>query len=159
MASITERMAPVVPLVHFLVNSASEGLFEGSRSIGVSKNLPILAAVQECRDPYTAHIFEALMSNTRGASPMTFGPQRIVGWTWGQFVEAAFHASRALKVPVNPLALIQGGKSEPCPKMDRVIGPGDSLSLIVHRGFDCGGFEAEMLKKWEYSFWERQSNG
>ena len=64
-----------------------------------------------------------------------------------------------MKVPVNPLALIQGGKSEPCPEMDRVIGPGDSLSLIVHRGFDYGGFEAEMLKKWEYSSREGQSNG
>ena len=76
MASIAERMAPAVPITHFLVNLANEGLFEGSRSIGVSKNLPILAAVQECRDPYTAHIFETLMSNTRGASPTTFGPQR-----------------------------------------------------------------------------------
>ena len=147
MASLAERMAPHVPIIHFLVNSANEDLFVGSRSIGVSKNLPILAAIQECQDPYSAHIIETLMSNTHGANPTTFRPVQLVGWTWGQFVETALHVSRALKMPVNPLALIQNQKSEPCPPWDSVIAQGDMLSLIVHRGFDYPGFEAEMLKR------------
>jgi len=159
MVSLAERMAPDVPIIHFLVNSANEGLFEGSRSMGVSKNLPILAAIQECQDPYSAHIFETLMSNTRGANPTTFHPEQTVGWTWGQFVETSFQVSRALKVPVNPLALIQNGKSEPCPEMDCVIEPGNSLSLIVHRGFDYPKFESEMLKRREYSPGREQNNG
>ena len=147
MASLAERMAPHVPIIHFLVNSANEALFEGSRSIGVSKNLPILAAIQECRDPYSAHVFETLLSSTRGANPTTFRPDRVVGWTWGQFAEAALGASRTLKTPVNPLALIQNGKSEPCPELDCVIGRADSLSLIVHRGFDYAAFEAALGTK------------
>lgn len=57
MVTLAERMAPQVPIIHFLVNSANEGLFAGSRSVGVSKNLPILAAIQECQDPASAHIF------------------------------------------------------------------------------------------------------
>ena len=145
MASLAERMAPHVPIIHFLVNSANETLFEGSRSIGVSKNLPILAAIQECQDPCSAQIVETLMSNTRGANPTTFHPDRIVGWTWGQFVETALPVSRALKVPVNPLALIQGGRSEPCPDLDCVIEKGNSLSLIVHRNFDYPAFEAGLV--------------
>ena len=145
MVSLAERMAPQVPIIHFLVNSANETLFEGSRSVGVSKNLPILAAIQECQDPCSAHIFETLMSNTHGANPTTFYPQQIVGWTWGQFVETAFQVSRARKIPINPLALIQGGKSEPCPDLDCVIESGNSLSLIVHRGFDYPSFESAMV--------------
>ena len=147
MVSLAERMAPHVPIIHFLVNSANEALFEGLRSIGVSKNLPILAAIQECQDPYSAHIFETLMSNTHGANPTTFYPEQIVGWTWGQFVETALQVSRTLKIPVNPLALIQSGKSEPCPDLDCVIEQGNSLSLIVHRGFDYGSFETALITK------------
>ncbi len=145
MVTLAERMAPQVPIIHFLVNSANEGLFAGSRSVGVSKNLPILAAIQECQDPASAHIFETLMSNTHGANPTTFYPDKVVGWTWGQFVETALQVSRALKVPVNPLALIQAGKSEPCPELDSVIEKGNSLSLIVHRNFDYPAFEAAMV--------------
>lgn len=158
-ASLAERLAPDVPIIHFLVNSANEELFEGTRSIGVSKNLPILAAIQECQDPFSAHIFETLMSNTHGANPTTFSPKEIVGWTWGQFVETALQVSRALKMPVNPLALIQNGKSEPCPAMDCVIEQGNSLSLIVHRGFDYGNFESEMMKRREYSPGKEPING
>lgn len=75
------------------------------------------------------------MSNTHGANPTTFYPQQVIGWTWGQFVETALQVSRTLKPPVNPLALIQSGKSEPCPDLDSVIEKGNSLSLIVHRNF------------------------
>ncbi len=146
MVSLAERLAPHVPIIHFLVNSANEDLFVGSRSVGVSKNLPILAAIQECQDPCSAHIFETLMSNTHGANPTTFYPQQVIGWTWGQFVETALQVSRARKVPINPLALIQGGKSEPCPDMDSVIEQGNSLSLIVHRNFDYPAFEAAMVQ-------------
>ena len=145
MVSLAERMAPHVPIIHFLVNSANEGLFEGSRSIGVSKNLPILAAIQECQDPCSAQIFESLMSNSRGANPTTFYPEQIVGWTWGKFVETAFQVSRALRIPLNPLALIQNGKSEPCPDMECVIEQGNSLSLIVHRKFDYRLFESALV--------------
>jgi len=147
MVSLAERLAPHVPIIHFLVNSANEGLFAGSRSIGVSKNLPILAAIQECQDPCSAQIMETLMSNSRGANPTTFYPEQIVGWTWGRFVETALQVSRATKIPVNPLALIQGGKSEPCPDMDTVIEQGNSLSLIVRRNFDYRAFEAALVAR------------
>ena len=147
LASLVERMAPKdARIMHFLVDPENEDLFEGLRSRAIYADFAIYAAIQECQDEGSVEIFSTLMSNTHGANPTTFYPDCVVGWTWGQFVETALQVSRSLGVPINPLALIRDGKSEPCPRVDEVIDKGDALSLIVHRGFSYPAFEAEMVK-------------
>lgn len=147
LVSLVERMAPKdARIMHFLVDPENEDLFEGLRSRAIYADFAIYAAIQECQDEGSVEIFSTLMSNTHGANPTTFYPDRVVGWTWGQFVETALQVSRALGIPINPLALIQDGKSDPCPGVDEVIDKQDALSLIVHRGFSYPAFEAEMAK-------------
>jgi voltage-gated potassium channel len=146
LVSLTERLAgPTVPVIHILIDPTNEDLFDGLRSKAVYSGFAIYAAIQECRDEGSAEIFTELMSSTRGPSPNTFRVNAVVGWTWGQFVERAMQVSKKLDIPVNPLALIQDGKSDPCPCTDTTIKSGDSLSLIVHRGFDYAAFEREIV--------------
>jgi voltage-gated potassium channel len=147
LVSLVEHMvSEEVPVIHFLVDTDNEQLFEGLRSQSIYSDFAIYAAIQECQDGGSAEIFKTLMSNSRGANPCTFCPDKIIGWTWGKFVEKALWVSQTLNIPMNPLALIQNGKSNPCPHMDCIIEKGDSLSLIVHHGFSYSAFELEMVK-------------
>jgi voltage-gated potassium channel Kch len=147
LVSLVERLAPKdARIMHFLVDPVNEELFEGLRSRAIYADFAIFAAIQECQDEGSVEIFSTLMSNTHGANPTTFYPDKVVGWTWGQFVETALQVSRAMNIPINPLALIQEGRSNPCPGADQLIEKGDTLSLIVHRGFSYPSFEAEMAK-------------
>jgi voltage-gated potassium channel Kch len=147
LVTLAERMVgPDVPIMHFLVDQENEDLFEGLRSKAIYADFAIFAAVQECQDQGSAEIFTTLMSNSHGVHPTTFIADKVIGWTWGQFIAAANKVSQQSKTRVNPLALIHAGQSDPCPAHDSVIAKGDSLSLIVHSGFSYSAFEEELTK-------------
>ncbi len=145
---IVQRLAPPqTPVVYLLVDPNNAKLFAGVKSAAVYLDFAIYAALQELRNRGSAEIFTELMSNSSGANPTTFSPAKVLGWTWGQFGRIALEVSQELRVPMNPLALIRGGKSDPCPDGDMVIQQGDSLSLIVRHGFDYAAFEQAMSQR------------
>ena len=147
LVTLAEELAPPhVPIIYFLVDPANAERFQHLRAKAIPTDFAIHAAIQECQDAGSAEIFSTLMSNTHGANPTTFYPKELIGWSWGDILTAAPKVSRALNLPINPLALIHAGRSNPCPNLDDKIEAGDSISLIVHRGFPYAEFEAEMAK-------------
>ncbi len=141
----TELHAPArVPILYFLVHPGNTELFAGARAKVIPTNFALFAAVQECQEPGSADIFTTLMSNVDGANPRTFTPVKLVGWTWGDLQRSAPDASQRIGSPVNLLALISGGKPEPCPAMETRVAPDDRLSLIVHANFSYPDFEAAL---------------
>ena len=144
--TLAERMAPKdTTIIHFLVDVENEDLFERSRSKPIYADFDVFAAIQECQDKGSAEIFATLMSNSHGANPTTFYPENLKGWTWGQIGRASLQYSQDTGVPVNPLALIKDGKSNPCPVSTSEIADGDAISLIVHRDFSYPKFEAALV--------------
>jgi voltage-gated potassium channel len=139
---IVSRLAPSdTRLTHVLVSPENEWLFKGERSTAIYEIEEVLILVQECHDPHSAAMIQSLLRNSRGANPKTVNPQRIVGWTWGQFLRACLAASEERGIPVNPLALMKEGRPDPCPVLSTVIEKGDCLSLIVPNDFHWERFE------------------
>jgi len=146
--TLTEKMAPAdTTIIHFLVDAENEDLFERSRSKPVYADFDVYAAIQECQDAGSAEIFSTLMSNSHGANPTTFYPTQLKDWTWGEIAKAALQYSQDTGIPVNPLALITKGKSNPCPDANSKVVDGDALSLIVHRTFSYPEFESAVVKR------------
>jgi len=147
LVALAEELAPPhVPIIYFLVDPGNAERFSHMRAKAIPTDFAIHAAIQECQDPGSAEIFSTLMSNTHGANPTTFYPDKLIGWTWGELVNRVPHATKTMNQPINPLALIHQGRSNPCPNLDDIIAEGDSISLIVHRGFSYAAFEVEMAK-------------
>lgn len=119
-------------LMHIIVDGSNEHLFQGLRSIPISRSFEVLAAVQEMRDAYSAVVAEDILSNDRGADLTTVRPTGLDGWTWGEFVSALALLAHRTKLSITPLAIIDDGDVVPCPEVDRVI-RGTMLISVVAR--------------------------
>jgi voltage-gated potassium channel len=130
-----------VRIMHVLVDSKNEWMFENVPSTPVSEGLDTLALVQECQDPYSAAIFEDLLKNSGDANPCTVTPKRVLGMTWSELHMRMIEFGRQTGERVNLLALVREGRVQTCPNPEEVLKEGDLLSIICRRGFDWAGFE------------------
>ena len=142
LSTVTERTR----VLHVLVSPENDWMFAELRSTSVMETLEVLAIVQECQDVHSADIVQRLLLNTQDANPMTVTPERIVGWTWQEFVTYAMPAAEACNVDINPFAIIKSGEPQVCPPRSLRIEAGDLLSVIAHTGLDWAKFE-EALEK------------
>jgi hypothetical protein len=131
-------------IMHVLVDQNHAWLFEGLPSTAILGSLEIFALVQECQGRYSALALETLLLNTEGADPVTVEPKRIVGWTWRELRLRATAASDLLQVPLNPLALVHGGKVNASPSNDDRIDSGDFIMVTAHGALDWDRFETAM---------------
>lgn len=118
-------------LMHMMVDNSNAHLFDGLRSIPISRSLEVLAAVQEMRDAFSAVVAEDILSNDRGADLTTVRPTQLEGWTWGEFVTALAVFAHKSKVNITPLAIIEHDQVETCPDVEREIRRSMLLSLVT----------------------------
>ena len=128
-------------IMYVLVDSENKWMFKGENATDVWQNLEMLTVVQECHDPFSASIMARMLTNTEGANPATVRPEKVVGWTWGEFCDGLRAAARESNVRIAPLALIHDGVGETCPDWDQRIEENDLLSLLVYPGFEWADFE------------------
>jgi voltage-gated potassium channel len=133
-----------VRIVHVLVDSRNEWLFQDLPSSPVPESLDILALVQECQDPYSAAIFECLLKNTEGVNPCTVAPKRVLGMKWNELHMKILEVGRQTGERVNLLALIREGRPQACPNPEEVLREGDLLSIVCESGFEWPAFEREI---------------
>lgn len=133
-------------VLHVLVSPENDWMFDELRSTSVMETLEVLAIVQECQDVHSADIVQRLLMNTQDANPKTVAPNRIVGWTWQDFVTHALPAAEDIGVEINPFAIIKDGQPHVCPARSTLIEAGDLLSIIVYTGFDWARFEEALVR-------------
>jgi len=143
---ILGTVSPETRVLHVLVSPENHWMFDELRSTSVMETLEVLAIVQECQDVHSADIVQRLLLNTQDANPMTVVPNRIVGWTWREFVSYALPAAEAAGVDINPFALIKAGEPHLCPPPSTPIEAGDLLSVIAYTGFDWARFEDALVR-------------
>ncbi|MBT3266423.1 two pore domain potassium channel family protein [Candidatus Poribacteria bacterium] len=133
-------------VLHVLVSPDNDWMFSHLASTAVMETLEVLAIVQECQDVHSADIVQRLLLNTQDANPMTVVPERIVGWTWQDFVTYALPAAEACRVEINPFAIIKDGVPQLCPSRTARIEEGDLLSVIALTGLDWAAFEEALVR-------------
>ena len=133
-------------VLHVLVSPDNDWMFSHLASTAVMETLEVLAIVQECQDVHSADIVQRLLLNTQDANPMTVVPERIVGWTWQEFVTYALPAAEERRVEINPFAIIKDGVPHLCPSRLERIEEGDLLSVVAHTGLDWPAFEHALVR-------------
>lgn len=141
---IAEFCGNKVRIMHVLVDSKNEWMFENLPSTPVSEGLDILALVQECQDPYSAAIVEHLLKNSEGANPCTVTPKHVLGMAWNELHMRILEVGRQTGDRVNLLALIREGRVQACPNPEEVLKEGDLLSVVCESGFEWSAFEREL---------------
>ena len=134
-------------IIYTLVDAQNNWMFDAERATHVLADLEVLAMVQECQDEKSAEIVEKLLMNTEGANPQTVRPNRVIGWTWGEFTNSLVYTAQKKDLPCNPFALITPEGTNTCPSYNTVIEKEDLLSIIAHHGFDWEELEAAMEKQ------------
>jgi voltage-gated potassium channel len=130
-----------VRIMHVLVDNKNGWMFQNLPSTPISEGLEVLALVQECQDPYSAAIFEHLLTNSEGPDPRTVTPKRVFGMTWNELHVRMLEVGRQTGERVNLLALIRQGRVQLCPNPEEVLKEGDLLSVVCEKGFKWPAFE------------------
>jgi voltage-gated potassium channel len=130
-----------IRIMHVLVDSKNEWMFQGLASTPISESMEVLALVQECQDPHTAAVIEHLLKNTESANPYTVTPKRVLGMTWNKLHVRVLEVASQTGARVNLLALIREGRIQVCPDPDVVLKEGDLLSVLAASGFEWPAFE------------------
>lgn len=132
-------------LIHLLEDSANGWMFEDENSVQITEDLDILAAVQECSDPFSSQMVESMLRNTDGPSIKTVKPVKVAGWNWGDFCQRLLVLSQKEGLSVTPIGLVRKGKAMPCPQLDETIQAGDYCALICVNHLDWNRWEANLV--------------
>ncbi len=144
--AVTRFVGESTRVLHVLVDPRNSWMFDNSSSTQVLENLEVFALVQECQDVHSSKIIENLLSNRTGANPKTVHPEKIIGWTWEEFLVCSLTASKNLDLHVNPFAIVKDGEPNSCPAFDQVIEKSDLISMITHKPISWTVFENELVK-------------
>jgi hypothetical protein len=119
-------------------------MFEKTVAKLIQGDLEILALVQECQDVHAGTAVQELLSNERGANPVTVTPQVLVGKTWGHLCTRLLAFEQAGEAPVRPFALVRNGLPIHCPAWDTQIEGPDRIILISASRIDWATLEASL---------------
>jgi len=132
-------------IIHILVDPKNAWMFAKNRSTSILESFELFAIIQECQDPYSARIVEALLLNTEGANPKTLKPNHIIGWNWGEFLEYSLKVCQQTEITCTPFAMVKKGEPLTCPNMLELITKDSFLSVIAFNDFNWEDFEQQLL--------------
>ncbi|MCD4817077.1 MAG: potassium channel family protein [Candidatus Cloacimonetes bacterium] len=132
-------------VIHVLVDPKHSWLFDNTLSTQVLEDIGMYAAVQECQDPFSAKIIEKILTNTEGANPQTVKPDKIIGWTWGEFLTKLVEISINYEIKINAFALIQNSSPDTCPAANITITKDDFISVLADNNFVWSEIEKKLV--------------
>ncbi|TAF33510.1 MAG: potassium channel protein [Cytophagales bacterium] len=132
-------------VIYVLVDPRNSWMFEDLACTRVFESFEILAIVQECQDVYSASVAEDLLLNSGGANIKSVRPQKIVGWSWYDFVHKTLELNKRAAKGCNPLAIIRDHENILCPASTEKILASDMLSIVAFNDFEWSKFESELL--------------
>jgi voltage-gated potassium channel len=132
-------------VVCVLADAANAWMFEKTVAQLIQGDLEILALVQECQDIHAGAAVQELLSNERGANPITVQPNMLVGKTWGDLCQGLLALERSGTASVRPFALVKNARPLHCPAWSTPIERADRLILISAENLDWPKVEQGIL--------------
>lgn len=134
-------------LIHMLEDTQNDWMFKQERSVQIIEDLNILAAVQECSDPFSSQMVESMLRNTEGPSIKTVPASKFAHWSWHQFCQSLLTYGEKTGRCVTPLGLIRDNHALASPTPSESIQPSDFCALIFANDLDWPNVESQLLKK------------
>lgn len=131
-------------LIHMLEDANNGWMFDCEKSVQIIEDLNILAAVQECSDPFSSQMVERMLRNTDGPSIMTVQANQVVGWSWQKFSQALLEYSNQQGSSITPVGLIRRGQALACPNPGETVLEGDYFALIAKNDVDWQQVEPQL---------------
>ncbi|MCK5614517.1 two pore domain potassium channel family protein [Candidatus Pacearchaeota archaeon] len=132
-------------IMHMLIDSSNNWLFEKLPSTGIYEDNEILLLVQEGQDPFVSTAVQQLLLNDEGANPISCIANLVIGWTWHTFITQVATSSASTDICVSPFALVHDGNPLCCPSPSMKIREGDIIIINAYHGFNWEEFESQLI--------------
>lgn len=131
-------------MIHLLEDAQNSWMFADESSVQIVEDLDILAAVQECSDPYSSQMVESLLRNSDGPSIKTVPASDFLGLSWHQLCQRFLKLAGDQGTVITPIGLIRGGKAITCPSPEEKILSQDYCAFVCPNNIDWNATVAQL---------------